>query len=124
MSTRTAMQNALSVYRNRATMSRPALEKAVVELSQWRLWSNRHIETFTGLSRPAVAALARKPERTGGRFVPEALEACITLQDQRFRGKVDADLVAQVLEMGVSTSFLSKLTGIPQRTIARMAGMK
>lgn len=123
MSNFAALTEALSIHRAQHDLDRDERQAAAVRLAEHRLWSNRQIADIVGLPRHVVDSVARRPERTGGRFVPEALEPSLELLRKRLNGEIDKDLAASVVALGVSTSFLARLTGIPQRTIARAAGM-
>lgn len=123
MSNYTALSEAVEIHRGHADLDRDERQAAAVRLAEHRLWSNRQIADIVGLPRQVVDSVARRPERTGGRFVPAALEPSLELLRKRLNGEIDKELVATVVELGVSTSFLARLTGISQRTIARAAGM-
>lgn len=118
-----ALAEAASIYRNRDDLDKEERTAAAVTLSGHRLWSNRQIADIVGLPRHVIDSVARRPERTGGRFVAEALEPTLELLKKRLNGETDKELAASIVEMGVSTSFLARLTGLSQRTIARAAGM-
>lgn len=123
MSTYSALFDAASVYRRRDELDRAERERAAVLLAGHGVWSNRQIADIVGLPRHVVDSVARRPERTGGRFVPDALEPTLELLRKRLNGEIDKGLAASIIDLGVSTSFLARLTGISQRTIARAAGM-
>lgn len=124
MSNYTALTAAAAVYRRRDYMDRDERAAAAASLAEHRVFSNRQLAEIVGLPRYLVDAVARRPERTGGRFVAEALDPTVELLRKRLNGEVDKELAAKIVAMGVSTSFLARMTGVSQRTIARAAGMK
>jgi len=123
VSTYAALSDAAAVFRRLDYMDRADRAAAAARLAEHRVFSNRQLAEIVGLPRHVVDGVARRPERTGGRFVAEALDPTLELLRKRLDGEVDKELAAKVVAMGVSTSFLARLTGISQRTIARAAGM-
>lgn len=121
MTNHAALTQARDTWRGRANLDKQGKFDAAVALGEWGLFSNRHIAKFTGLSPATVNALITKPERTGGRLEPEALEPVIEVLHMRVRGEIDNAKVRTAIEAGVSVNFLAKLAGIPQRTLARIA---
>lgn len=114
-----ALKQALRTYECRVTMSKDQKAAAAVTLGKFGIFSGRHIAQFTGLDPVLVSKLVPNPERNGGRLSPEAIPTIIDIIHAHTRSEVDRNMLRQAVELGTSVNFLAKLTGIPQRTVAR-----
>lgn len=117
-----ALQQAANYYERRAFLSKEDKYNAIVALAEWHLFSNRQIASFIGASAATVNGVTGKTLRTGGRLKPQALRPVIEVIHMRVRGEIDKPLVRAAVKSGVSVNMLAKLTGIPQRTVARWVG--
>lgn len=114
-----AVLHAINVYDERNYAGRETLTNEARSLAEWGLFSNAHISAITGLRIGIVNGITGKTDHTGGRFHPDALENVAEIIRQEIRSERDPVLVAATLEMGVSSHFLARMTGLPQRTLAR-----
>lgn len=114
-----ALKRARDTYASRETMSRESKVDAAVALGRFGIFSGRHIAKFTGLDPVLVSTLVPNPERNGGRLAPEAIPTIIEIIHAHTRSELDRNLMRKAVEQGTSVNFLAKLTGIPQRTVAR-----
>lgn len=114
-----ALKRAHDIHEHKAEMSRETRIDAAVELGNFGIFSGRHISTFTGLDPVLVSKLVPNPDRNGGRLTPEAIPTIIDIIHAHNRSEIDRNLLRKAVEKGTSVNFLAKLTGIPQRTVAR-----
>jgi hypothetical protein len=114
-----ALKEARDTYARRDNMSRESKLDAAVALGRYGIFSGRHIAKFTGLDPVVVSKLVPNPERNGGRLSPEAIPTIIEIIHTHNASEIDRNLLKKAVEQGTSVNFLAKLTGIPQRTVAR-----
>lgn len=114
-----ALKQARDIHARRDTLDKQARIDAAIELGGYGIFSGRHISTFTGLDPVTVSKLVPNPERNGGRLSPDAIPTIIEIIRAHARSEVDRNLLRKAVEQGTSVNFLAKLTGIPQRTVAR-----
>jgi hypothetical protein len=95
----------------------PQVDDAV-SLGETGMFSNIQIALITGLQVNFVNELLTKPDKTGGRFTPEALPFLHDIaQAWAYDYTVDKDAVRFVVGLGVSPGMVSRLTGISTRAI-------
>jgi hypothetical protein len=114
-----ALKEARDTYARRENLDRQQKVDAAVSLGEWGIFSGRHIAQFTALDPATVNKLISNPDRNGGRLSPEAIPTIIEIIFMRQRSEIDTKLVRKAVEQGTSVNFLAKLTGTPQRTMAR-----
>jgi hypothetical protein len=116
-----AVRQAKFHYDHHDTYDKEQRINAVVALNEWRIYSNRQLSTFTGMSTADVGAYTGKTDKTGGNLSGESLGLVLELIHMDARGEVSYPLVAKAVDAGISTRMLAKLTGRSQRTVARHA---
>ena len=89
------------------------------ELDDWKVFSNIQIANFVGLKSDTVGAFTGKTDKTGGRLNPEALGDIMKVIHIDNLGQIDPHAIKRVLDQGVSTRMLARLTGLVQSTITR-----
>lgn len=114
-----ALKQARDIHARRSELSKESKLDAAVALGKFGIFSGRHIAAFTGLDPVTVSKLVPNPERNGGRLSPAAIPTIIDIIHAQARSEVDRNLLRRAVELGTSVNFLAKLTGIPQRTVAR-----
>lgn len=114
-----ALKQARDIHARKENLDKQGKVDAAVALGEWGIFSGRHISTFTGLDPVLVSKLVPNPERNGGRLTPEAIPTIIEIIQAHNRSELDRNLMRKAVEQGASVNFLAKLTGIPQRTVAR-----
>jgi hypothetical protein len=114
-----ALKEARDTFALRNKLDRQQKVDAAVSLGEWGIFSNRNIAKFAGLDPSVVNGVLSNPARNGGRLTPEALPTLIEIIHTRIRGEINTNLVRLAVQQGVSVNYLAKLTGLPQRTVAR-----
>jgi hypothetical protein len=117
----TPLEEAHWVYTHRDEYDRQQKYDAAASLSQWGLFSLRHVAAICGIAHTTVKVVAgSKSEKTGGRFDPACLPALIEIRARRSRGEeVDAASVAQIISSGTSLGFAAKLSGVSESYLRR-----
>lgn len=131
MTAMTPLEQALAAYNRRAEyrdaddQKRQQLVDDVVALGQLDLFSCRNIEDITGVPETLVAELINKRDKRGGRFSAQTLPLIYDLWLEYVQQhSVDLGAVRNIVGLGVSPAVLSKLTGIPHRSISRWVATK
>jgi hypothetical protein len=107
--------------RDDAELTREERFKAATELAQAGVFSNTQIALFTGIRPNDVGRISGKRDHTGGSITIESLPLVLTVIDNHRRGEVSFKAVLDAVEAGCKTPMLSRLTGIPSRTLSRHA---
>lgn len=125
----TPLEQALAAYGRRTDHYREATAEEqqsaiddVVALGETGVFSCRHIGEITGVPEPVVVGVTNKRDKSGGRFSAQTLPLIHQVWlEYAQSGNADKAAIRTIINLGVSTNFLSKLTEIPQRSIARWA---
>ena len=115
-----AIRQAKWAFDHKGTATKEDTVNRVVELAEWRLFSNSQITTFTGMLPRDVGIYTGKTDRTGGRLEGEALGLILDVIAIKAQNEVDDSAIKKALE-GTSSVMLARLTGIPKTTINRWA---
>jgi hypothetical protein len=119
MTAHSPLEQALEVWNRQAPDRQTQIDDAVM-LGETGVFSKRHISFITGLDLNLVNELVRKPDKTGGRFNPEALPLILDLSLGWRQNRVcDAQLTRTIVAIGVSPFMISKLSGISRTTLYR-----
>lgn len=106
---------------------REARVNNAIALAEWGVFSNNQISTFTDVEAAKVGEYSRKTDRTGGSLTGESLAPIIDIIVARTTGDAGsketrnaiASGVRRAVDAGASTRMISRLSGVPQRTVAR-----
>lgn len=115
----TAIQQAKAHWERRDTATKEQRVNAVIELAEWRLFSNAQIARLVGMDPHDVAEYTGKRDRTGGKLTGESLAPILEIIANDARGEVDDFAFRRALAAGASTRMVAKLTKITQSTVAR-----
>lgn len=119
----TALEEAAWVYGHIKQYSKQQRFDAAVSLSEWGIFSLRHVGLIVGLSHTTVRRIAKhKPDKTGGTFSPECLVPLLSIQKRHRRGEpIEAGEVRAALDAGTGTSayFAAKLAGVKESWIRK-----
>lgn len=119
MSLARAVMQAKEAWEEKETADKETRVNNVVELAEWKLFSNRQISHLTGVRMQKVAGYTGKTDTSGGGLTGESLEHILEIIFTRNRGEVNDLQVRDAHDAGASTRMISRLTGIPQSTVSR-----
>jgi hypothetical protein len=118
MTISSALEEAAWVYQRIADYDRQQRFDAVVSLSEWGVFSLRHVGQIVGLSHTQVRRIAGgKHDRTGGTFDPACLAPLLEIQKRYRRDEpIEPGAVHAALSAGHGTSayFAARLTDMTE----------
>jgi hypothetical protein len=116
-----AIAKSIQLYKNADTMEKAEILELAKEISELGIFSNRQIEKMAHnkITHLAIGKVTGKTSKSGGKLNPATLEMIRDLIFQFNSGKIDWNMVDQVVLLGTSQSLVSKLTGISKTQINR-----
>ena len=116
-----AVAKSIQLYKNADTMEKAEILELAKEISELGIFSNRQIEKMAHnkITHLAIGKVTGKTSKSGGKLNPATLEMIRDLIFQFNSGKIDWNMVDQVVILGTSQSLVSKLTGISKTQINR-----
>jgi hypothetical protein len=116
-----AVAKSIQLYKNADTMEKAEILELAKEISELGIFSNRQIEKMAHnkITHLAIGKVTGKTSKSGGKLNPATLEMIRDLIFQFNSGKIDWNMVDQVVLLGTSQSLVSKLTGISKTQINR-----
>ena len=118
-----ALNEAIWVRDHAETITRDELVGSVQKLGSYNLFSSRQISAITNgkLSPAAVSGIIDKSDKTGGNLNPGTLEILRGILYSRADKRTDKRLIKTALGEGNSQGMISKLTGVSQSFVSKIA---
>lgn len=118
-----AINEAIWLRDHAPKLDKEKLFETVEDIGEYGIYSARQISALTGgaVSHQTVARLCNKTDKSGGRLNPVSLDKIKACFHDRINGAVDRGIILEIVNSGTSQGMLSKLTGISQTRISKIA---